>query len=155
MKKEIIKVPIFVFKSKKFNKRYGAKTIAITEPCNSKRKECEIHIRSGLTNTKFRTTIRHEIGHIITEHEKIGSKIPHTERIKLQKASSTVLPNRKFIDKKERMREMLAIIYEKIKDKNKSQLKIINKNVPLTKALVENAIRRIKIKQEIIKYNKQ
>lgn len=146
-KKTTLRVPIFVFKPKTFAKKYGEKTKAVAEPYRKGKKEIQIHIKSGLKKSDFKNTIRHELGHIITEKAKIASKIPQRERKILRELARTTLPKRKFINKRERGREMLAIIYEKIKQRNKAQLKIINKEVPITKKLIEEAIRKIRIKQ--------
>ena len=151
MKKKILKVPIFVFKPKEFKKRYGKKTVAVSEPCSSRKKSCEIHIKSGLTKSHLKNIITHEVGHMITEHAKVASKVPQIERKRLMELARTTLPKRKFLYKREPTREMLAIIYEKIKQKNKSQTKVIGQAVPQTKKLVEDAIRRIQIKREIIR----
>ena len=151
MAKQILKVPIFVFKPKEFQKRYGKKTKAVSQPCISRKKSCEIHIKSGLTKSDFKNTITHEIGHMVTEKAKIASNLSQTERKRLRELARTTLPKRKFLYKREPTREMLAIIYEKLKQKNQSQIRVINKEVPLAKKLVEDAMRRIQIKREIIR----
>ena len=151
MKKKKLRVPIFVFKPKEFQKKYGKKTKAVSEPCSSRKKSCEIHIKSGLRKSDFKNTITHEMGHIVTENAKIASRVPQAERKKLRELAKETLPKRKFLYKREPTREMLAIIYEKLKQKNKTQLDIINQEVPRTKKLVEEAIRRIQIEREIIR----
>ncbi|KKK93409.1 hypothetical protein LCGC14_2693190, partial [marine sediment metagenome] len=107
--------------------------------------------KSGLKKSDFKNTIRHELGHIITEKAKIASKIPHKERKILRELARKTLPKRKFIHKREPNREMLAVIYEKLRQKNKAQIKIINREVPITKRLIDEAIRKIRIKQTIQK----
>ena len=151
VKKKTLKVPIFVFKPKSFQRRYGKRTKAVTESCSPRKRECEIHIKSGLTKSDFKYTLMHEMGHIITERARIASRISQIERKRLRELAKTTLPKRKFVHKRERIREMLAIIYEKLKQRNKAQTKVISKEVPQTKRLIEEAIRRIKIKREIIR----
>lgn len=146
-----LKVSIFMFKPRIFSKKYGKKTKAVAEPCNPKKKQCEIHIKSGLKKSDFKNTIIHELGHIITEKAKIASKISQKERKILKELAKTTLPKRKFIHRREPVREMLAIIYEKIKQKNKSQMKIINQEVPKTSELIKKAIRQIRIQKEMNK----
>ncbi len=155
LRKSKLSVPIFIFKPKPFEKIYGKKTKAATAACSPKKRECEIHIRSGLTKTDFKNTITHELGHIVTEKARVASRIPQTERRKLRELARTTLPRREFIHKREPTREMLAIIYEKLKQKNKSQIKVINQHVPQTKKLVEEAIRKIQIRRELIRVKKK
>ena len=146
-----VKVPIFVFKPKRFNRTYGKKVQAVTESCSSKKKECEIHIRSGFSRKRFNKIVNHEIGHIVTEKARIASKINQKERKILRQLAKRTLPKRRFEHKREPNREILAIIYERLKEKNKSQTKVIDSEVPKTAKLIREAIRKIKIKREIIR----
>jgi len=146
-KKIALDVDVFKFKPSEFHRRYGKKTKAVSFPVKEKDKVgAEIHIRKSLPKTTYKSTLTHEFGHAVTEKAKVASRLPQKERVKLRKWAKEYLAQRGVVGKREAIREMLAVIYQKRKLGNQAKMEYIRKNFPAANKLVKEAIERVKLR---------
>jgi len=144
-------IEIFRFGKKKFQKRYGKKTMAVTEPCYQPRKRCEIHIRRDLSPKSYKFTRDHEIGHILSDKLRLKKNLSKETKERLKEISKEFSPSfaKGLRRKRELVDEALANIYA-ARLRSKKERLIIKKRFPKVSKLLDSKLKRIKLKVENI-----
>ena len=132
-----MKIKVVEFPKKKFIAKYGEKTQGVTGPYKKgQQNPQEVHVKRGLTPSRKKLIITHEVGHLVTERGRIEKKIPSLEKKKLLKYYKAFVAGkyRGKESKNAKIREALADIYVRNKMGSVNERKIIKRNLPVTYA---------------------
>jgi len=146
-----LNIEIFRFGKKKFQKRYGKKTSAVTEPCYQPRKRCEIHIRRDLSPKTYKFTRNHEIGHVLADNLRLKKNLSKETKERLKEFSKEFSPSfaKGLRRKHELVDEALANIYS-ARLRSKKERLVIKKRFPKVYKLLDSKLKKIKLKVENI-----
>ncbi len=153
MKRKLLKVAVFRFGRRKFQKRYGKKVGAGAGPCPPNKKECELLIRRDLNPNTYKNVYHHEMGHILTERMRLRKNLDKKEREDLKEFAREVAPSfeKGLRKKKELIPESLAWGYA-LRTRSAEERRIIDKRFPKTVKAMKAGRKKIKLRTEKIHY---
>ncbi len=127
--KKKFRVIVHILPKKKFEKEFkeeGKYTQALAEQVNKKSKEGRIYIKKGMSPSRTKQIIQHEVGHAIVDKAELHKRFSKSERKDIRNLAKQLYgKHRASTSHQEDLREGLAWIYERMKSGNPSEKKII------------------------------